>query len=129
MSTTNFSSSRSHTKSFEELLCSPSSVVGGLQLQQQQLICFSAVDILLPSQYLLGILPFLLPFIRNLPYIRRPNTCIVVWQPLICWLVLLPSLSMVHVECPWFKNTFGGAFVDTQGTQPTSQALYCIQCL
>ena len=44
MSTTNFSSDRSHLKSFYELLCSPS-LVGGLQ--QQLLICFVAVDILL----------------------------------------------------------------------------------
>ena len=44
MWTTNFSSGRSHTKSFEELLCSPS-LVGGLQ--QQLSICFLAVDILL----------------------------------------------------------------------------------
>ena len=44
MSTTNFSSGRSHTKSFEELLCSPS-LVGGLQ--QQSSICFLAVNILL----------------------------------------------------------------------------------
>ena len=44
MSTTNFSSGRSHTKSFQELLCSLS-LLGGFQ--QQQLICFLAVDILL----------------------------------------------------------------------------------
>ena len=44
MSTTNFSSGRSHTKSFQELLCSPS-LVGGLQ--QQSSICFLAVNILL----------------------------------------------------------------------------------
>ena len=44
MSTTNFSSDRSHLKSFYELLCSPS-LVGGLQ--QQLPICFFAVDILL----------------------------------------------------------------------------------
>ena len=44
MSTTNFSSDRSHTKSFQELLCSPS-LVGGLQ--QQSSICFLAVNILL----------------------------------------------------------------------------------
>ena len=43
MSTTNFSSGRSHTKSFEELLCSPS-LMSGLQ---QLSICFLAVDILL----------------------------------------------------------------------------------
>ena len=41
MSTTNFS--RSHTKSYEELLCSPSLMGGYQQLQ----ICFLAVDILL----------------------------------------------------------------------------------
>ena len=44
MSTTNFSSGRSHTKSFQELLCSPS-LMGGLQ--QQSSICFLAVNILL----------------------------------------------------------------------------------
>ena len=44
MSTTNFSSGRSRTESFKELLCS-SSLVGGLQ--QQLSICFLAVDILL----------------------------------------------------------------------------------
>ena len=44
MSTTNFSSGRSRTESFKELLCSPS-LVGGLQ--QQLSICFVAVDILL----------------------------------------------------------------------------------
>ena len=44
MSTTNFSSGGSHTKSFQELLCSPS-LVGGLQ--QQLSICFVAVDIFL----------------------------------------------------------------------------------
>ena len=44
MSTTNFSSGRSHVESYEELLCSPS-LVGGLQ--QQLSICFLAVDILL----------------------------------------------------------------------------------
>ena len=44
MSTKNFSSGRSHTKSFQELLCSPS-LVGGLQ--QQLSIFFVAVDIFL----------------------------------------------------------------------------------
>ena len=44
MSTTNFSSGRSRTESFQELLCS-SSLVGGLQ--QQLSICLVAVDILL----------------------------------------------------------------------------------
>ena len=44
MSTKNFSSDRSHTKSFYELLCSPSLVAW---LQQQLPICFVAVEILL----------------------------------------------------------------------------------
>ena len=43
MSTTNFSSGGSHTKSFQELLCSPS-LLGG---HQQLVICFLAVDILI----------------------------------------------------------------------------------
>ena len=56
MSTTNFSSSRSHTKSFEELLCSPS-LMGGLQ--QQLSICFLAVDILLSITVFAGNSPIL----------------------------------------------------------------------
>ena len=44
MSTTNFSSGRSHTKSFQELQCSPSLMSG---LQQQLSIFFLAVHILL----------------------------------------------------------------------------------
>ena len=44
MLTTNFSSGRSHTKSYEQLLCSPS-LVGGLQ--QQLSNCFLAVNIIL----------------------------------------------------------------------------------
>ena len=51
MSTTNFSSGGSHTKSFQELLCSPS-LVGGLQ--QQLSICFVAVDIILSITAFVG---------------------------------------------------------------------------
>ena len=51
MSATNFSSGRSHTKSYEELLCSPS-LVGGLQ--QQLSICFVAVGILLSITAFVG---------------------------------------------------------------------------
>ena len=51
MLTTNFSSGRSHTKSYEELLCSPF-LVGGLQ--QQLSICFLAVDILLSITAFVG---------------------------------------------------------------------------
>ena len=38
---------------------------------------------------------FLLPLTRKLPFVRRPNSCIAVWQQLICWLVLLASLSLL----------------------------------
>ena len=51
MSPTNLSSGGSHTKSFHELLCSPS-LVGGLQ--QQLSICFVAVDILLSITAFVG---------------------------------------------------------------------------
>ena len=51
MSTTSFSGGKSHTKSFQELLCSPS-LVGGLQ--QQLSICFVAVDILLSITAFVG---------------------------------------------------------------------------
>ena len=71
-----------------------------------------------PSQHFLAILLSLLPFTRNLPSTRRPNSCIAVWQQLICWLVLLLSLSTLPTGCPWFTNT--GLFVITQWEQPTS---------
>ena len=45
-----------------------------------------------PSQHFLGILLSLLPFKRNLPFTRRPNSCVIVWQQLTYWLVFLASL-------------------------------------
>ena len=42
---------------------------------------------------------------RNLPFLHRQNSCFVVWQQLSCWLVSLPSLSMLLIGCPWFTNT------------------------
>ena len=80
-----------------------------------------------PSQHFLGIPSFLLPLARKLPFIRRPNYCIVVWLQLICWLVLLASLSLLLTGCPWFTNT--GVFVDTQGMESRYQAMYCVGCL
>ena len=76
-----------------------------------------------PSQHSLQILSSLLPFTRNLPSTDRPNSCTVLWQQLTCWLVLLPSLSMLLIGCPQFRNI--GAFVDTHLTQPISRALHC----
>ena len=77
--------------SLEELLCFPS-LVGGLQPAS-----FATANILLSIIPFLAILLSLLPFTRNLPFMRRPNSCIVVWQQLICWLVLLLSLSLLHM--------------------------------
>ena len=58
-----------------------------------------------PSQQFSEILSFLLPFTKNLPSIRHPNSCIFVWQQLICWLVLLANLPMQLIGCPWFLNS------------------------
>ena len=58
-----------------------------------------------PSQQFSGILSFLLPFTKNLPSIRHPNSFIFVWQQLICWLVLLANLSKQLIGCPWFPNS------------------------
>ena len=50
-----------------------------------------------PSQRFLGTLLSFLLFTRNLPCIHHPNSCIVVWQQLICWLVLLASSQPLYV--------------------------------
>ena len=80
-----------------------------------------------PSQHFLAILLSLLPLTKNLPSTHRPNSCIVVWQQLTCWLVLLLSLSVLLIGCRWFTNI--GVFVVTQGMQPTSQAQYYVEFL
>ena len=121
MATTNITGPQ--TKTFERLICSPVWEVDFKQHSfHSQQSTFSS-----PSQLLLRTLLPLLPFTRNLPSIRHPNSCIVVWQQLICWLVLLTSLSMLPAGCPWFTNT--GVFVDTQGMQPSYQAMYYAECL
>ena len=71
-----------------------------------------------PSQHLLEILSSLLPFTRNLPFIRRPNSCIVVWQQLICWLASLASLLLFPAGYLVLVNT--GFLVDTQVPRPLS---------
>ena len=65
---TNLTEGGSQTRTFENFYCSP-------------------------SLHFLGILLFLLLFTRNLPFIRRTNSCITVWQQLISSLVLLSILS------------------------------------
>ena len=47
----------------------------------------------------------LLPFSRSLPFIRLPNSFIVVRQQLIFWLILLLSLSMLLIGCLLFTDT------------------------
>ena len=76
-----------------------------------------------PLQHSLQILSSLLPFTRYLPSTRRTNSITILWQQLSCWLVLLPSLTMLPIGCPRFRNT--EAFVVTHLTQPTLRALHC----
>ena len=125
MSTTNFSRGGTQTKTTEELLCSPS-LVGGLQSAS---VTFAAVDILLSITTFLGnsLILVALNKLKNLPFTHRPNSFIVVWQQLTCWLVLLLSLSVLLIGCRWFTNI--GVFVVTQGMQPTSQAQYYVEFL
>ena len=121
MATTNITGPQ--TKTFERLICSPVWEVDFKQHSfHSQQSTFSS-----PSQLLLRTLLPLLPFTRNLPSIRHPNSCIVVWQHLICWLVLLTILSTLPIGCPWLTNT--GFFVETLGTQATYQALHCVKFL
>ena len=95
-STTKFTRGGTQSKTIEELLCTPS-FGGGLhqRFTFSQQCTFSS-----PSQHSLRILSSLLPFTRNLPSTDRPNSCTVLWQQLTCWLVLLPSLSMLLIGCP-----------------------------
>ena len=64
-----------------------------------------------------GTFSSLLPFTKYLPSIRRPNSCNVVWQQLICQLVLSASLSLPLIGCPWFTKS--GIFVDSHTKQRT----------
>ena len=59
--------------------------------------------------------------------IHHRNSYIVVWQQLICWLVLLPSILLLLIEYPWFTNA--RVFVDMQGTRPSYQAMHYVPCL
>ena len=123
MASTNITGSGTNAQTFEESLCS-SVWVGEFK---QQSISFSAINILLFTTAILGNSLILVALHKELPSIRHPNSCIVVWQRLIYWLVLLPSLSILPTGCLWFTNT--GVFVSTQGTQSTFQAMHYVQCL
>ena len=72
-------------QTFVELVCSPYSLRG----LQQQAIYLSAVNIFSSIRAFLGNSPILVTLDKESPSIRRPNSCKVVWQQLICWLVLL----------------------------------------
>ena len=119
MSTTKFTSGGTQSKTFEELLWTPSLQVDYIKdLLFSQQCTFSS-----PSQHSLQILSSLLPFTRYLPSTRCTNSITILWQQLSCWLVLLPSLTMLPIGCPRFRNN--EAFVVTHLTQPTSRALHC----
>ena len=71
------------------------------------------------SQHFMAIFLSLLPFTGNLPFIRRPNTCIVVWQQLICCWSCQPALQCY--------------LLDARGSQtiPKGRSLHnklCIMC-
>ena len=108
-----------HIKTFVELLCTPSFASG----LHQRFTFSHQCTFFSPSHHSLQILSSLLPFTRNLPSTRRTNSITILWQQLSCWLVLLPSLSMLLIGCPRFRNT--EAFVVRHLTQPTSRALHC----
>ena len=123
MAIINLMESGTHTQTFDESLCS----LLWLDDFKQQSISFSAVNILLSITAILGNSLILIALHKEFSPIHHPYSCIVVWQQLICWLVLLTSLSMLPTGCPWFTNT--GVFVDTQRTQSSYQAMYYAECL
>ena len=95
MLTTNFSSGRSHTKSYEELLCSPS-LVGGHQ--QQLSICFLPVDILLSITAFAGN-SLILVALHKESSLHPPSKllyCCLATTDLLFGLVSLP-LSVLHL--------------------------------
>ena len=101
MSTTNFSSSRSHTKSFEELLCFPS-LMGGLQ--QQLSICFLAVDIPLSITAFAGN-SLILVALHKKSCLHPPSKLLyrsLATTDLLVGLVAQPLNSLCWI--PWFKT-------------------------
>ena len=114
------------TESCEYLMSRHVPLLWSVDYNNNQLICqqptFSS-----PSQHFLEILSSLLSFfLRNLPFILRPNFCIVVWQQLICWLAWYASLSMLLIGCPSLTNT--GAFVDLHMTHSPYQPMHYVKC-
>ena len=97
------------TESCEYLMSRHVSLLWSVDYNNNQFIC-QQPTFSFPSQHFLEILSSLLPFIRNLAFIRRPNFCIDVWQQLICWLAWYASLSMLLIGCLSLTST--GAFVD-----------------
>ena len=94
MSTTNFSSGRSHTKSYEEVLCSPS-LVGA---HQQLSICFLPVEILLSITAFAGN-SLILVALHKESSLHPPSKllyCCLATTDLLFGLVSLP-LSVLHL--------------------------------
>ena len=94
---------------------------------QQQWNSFSAVHIFLSVTAFLGNFLILVALNKETSFIHHRNSYIVVWQQLICWLVLLPSILLLLIEYPWFTNA--RVFVDMQGTRPSYQAIHYVPCL
>ena len=121
MSITNLSRSGTQTKTFRELLCSPS-LVGGLQ---QESVSFAAVDILLSITTFLGN-SLILVALHKESSLHPPSKLLyrcLATTDLLVGLVSQPR----HVGCLSFTNT--GAFVITQVKQPTSQVEYYVEFL
>ena len=113
------------TESCGYLMSRHVSLLWSVDYNNNQFIC-QQPTFSFPSQHFLEILSSLLPSIRNLPFIRRPNFCIVVWQQLICWLALYASLSMLLIGCLSLTST--GAFVDLHMTHSPYQPMHYVQC-
>ena len=94
---------------------------------QQQWNSFSSVHIFLSVTAFLGNFLILVVLNKETSFIHHRNSYIVVWQQLICWLVLLPSILLLLIEYPWFTNA--RVFVDMQGTRPSYQAMHYVPCL
>ena len=73
-----------------------------------------------------GTLSSLLPFTKYLPSIYRPNSCIVVWKQLICYLVLSASLSLPLIGCPWFTKS--AIFVNAHTKQRKYAYMHYVHC-
>ena len=76
---------------------------------QQQWNSFSAVHIFLSVTAFLGNFLILVALNKETSFIHHRNSYIVVWQQLICWLVLLP----MPASCCYLLNTLGSRTLES----------------